>query len=147
MRKYNFPNFFVLNFIFIPKSRNSSLIGSPPEFCLGKGILKICSKFTGEYPCRSVILIKLLLNFIEIVLWYGCSPVNLLHIFRTPFPRNTSGELLLPGLFLVKWHPVNNNKLNFSNSRNWTFFFPTLPRFGNTVISIALTKRQYKAHL
>ena len=24
-----------------------------------------------------------------------CSPVNLLHILRTPFPRNTSGQLLL----------------------------------------------------
>ena len=34
-------------------------------------------------------------NFIEIALWHGCSPVNLLHIFRTPFPRNTSGWLLL----------------------------------------------------
>ena len=26
---------------------------------------------------------------------HGCSPVNLLHIFRTPFPRNTSRWLLL----------------------------------------------------
>ena len=26
---------------------------------------------------------------------YGCSPVNLLHIFRTPFSKNTSGGLLL----------------------------------------------------
>ena len=25
----------------------------------------------------------------------GCSPVNLLYIFRTPFPKNTSGGLLL----------------------------------------------------
>ena len=25
----------------------------------------------------------------------GCSPVNLLQIFRTPFPKNTSGGLLL----------------------------------------------------
>ena len=31
---------------------------------LGKGVLKICSKFTGEHPCRSAILIKLLCNFI-----------------------------------------------------------------------------------
>ena len=29
-------------------------------------------------------------NFIEITLWDGCSPVYLLHIFRTPFPKNTS---------------------------------------------------------
>ena len=34
-------------------------------------------------------------NFIEITLRHGCSPVNLLHIFRTPFPKNTSGRLLL----------------------------------------------------
>ena len=26
---------------------------------------------------------------------HGCSPVNLLHVFRTAFPRNTSGRLLL----------------------------------------------------
>ena len=26
---------------------------------------------------------------------HGCSPVNLLHIFRTPFLKNTSGQLLL----------------------------------------------------
>ena len=38
---------------------------------------------------------KLLCNFFEITLRQECSPVNLLHIFRTPFPRNTSGWLLL----------------------------------------------------
>ena len=27
---------------------------------VGKGVLKICSKFTGEHPCQSVISIKLL---------------------------------------------------------------------------------------
>ena len=26
---------------------------------------------------------------------HGCSPVNLLYILRTPFPKNTSGWLLL----------------------------------------------------
>ena len=34
-------------------------------------------------------------NFSEITLWHWCSPVSLLHIFRTPFPKNTSGWLLL----------------------------------------------------
>ena len=29
--------------------------------------------------------------FIEITLRYGCSPVNLLYISRTPFPNNTFG--------------------------------------------------------
>ena len=68
---------------------------SRPEVFLRKGVLKICSKFTGEYPCWSVISIILQNNFIEIALCHGCSPVNLLHILRTPFPRNTSGWLLL----------------------------------------------------
>ena len=34
-------------------------------------------------------------NFIEIALWHGYSPVTLLRIFTTPFPKNTSGQLLL----------------------------------------------------
>ena len=45
-------------------------------------------------------LAKLLCNFIEIALRHGCSLVNLLHIFRTTFPRNTSGWLLLCNLLL-----------------------------------------------
>ena len=32
---------------------------SPPEVFLGKGVLKICCKFTGEQPCRSAISINL----------------------------------------------------------------------------------------
>ena len=50
----------------------------------GKGVLEIWSKFAGEHPCRSVISIKLKSNLIEIILQHGCSPVNLLHIFRAP---------------------------------------------------------------
>ena len=56
-----------------------------PKMFLVKDVLKICSKFTGEHPCRSVISIKLQSSFIEITLRYGCSPVNLLHPFTTPF--------------------------------------------------------------
>ena len=63
---------------------------SHPEVLLGKGVLKKCSKFTVEHPCWSVIC-----NFIEMTLQHGCSPVNLLHIFRIPFLKNTSGRLLL----------------------------------------------------
>ena len=64
---------------------------SPPDVFLGKSVLKICSKITGEHPCRSVISIKVHSNVIEITLRRGGSPVNLLHIFRIPFPKNTSG--------------------------------------------------------
>ena len=60
-----------------------------------RGVLKTCSKFTGEHSCRSAISIKLESNFTEMTLRHGCSPINLLHIFRTSFPRNTSGQLLL----------------------------------------------------
>ena len=52
-----------------------------PEVFLGKGVLKICSKFTGEH-------------LIEIALWHGRSPVNLRHFFRTHFLKNTSRWLL-----------------------------------------------------
>ena len=41
-----------------------------------KGVLKICSKFTGEHTCRSVISIKFICKFIEIALWHGRSPVE-----------------------------------------------------------------------
>ena len=57
----------------------------PPEVSLGKDVLKPCGKFTGEHRCRSAISIKLQRNFVEITLWHESSPVNLLHIFRTPF--------------------------------------------------------------
>ena len=86
---------------------------SRPEVFLRKGVLIICSKFTGEHPCRIVISIKLLRykvsiklqsNFIEIALRYGCSPVNLLHTFRTNFSRNISRWLLLKkDFFVIFW--------------------------------------------
>ena len=59
---------------------------------LRKGILKIYRKFTGEHSSRGVISINLLC-------WntprHGCSHVNLLHIFITPFYNSTYWGLLL----------------------------------------------------
>ena len=54
--------------------------------------MKICNKFTGEHPCQSVVSIRLQINYIEITLRHGCSPVSLLYIFRTLFYKNTSGQ-------------------------------------------------------
>ena len=68
---------------------------SRPELFLGKGVLKICSKLTGEHPCRGVILIKLQSNCVKIAIQHGCSLVNLLHIFSTTFHLNTPGRLPL----------------------------------------------------
>ena len=75
-----------IEFVYLKKTNRSN----PPEVFSGKAALKICSKFTGEHPCWN--------NFIEITLRHGCS-VNVLHIFRTPFPKNTSGKLLLNEAF------------------------------------------------
>ena len=74
---------------------------NPSEVFLEKSVLKICSKFTEEDPWRSVISIKLQSNFIEIALRHGCFPVNLLHIFRTTFLKNTSGGLPLNVLVII----------------------------------------------
>ena len=71
------------------------LRSSHPGMFLRKGVLKIYSILTGEHPCQSVISIKLQSTFIEITLLHGCSSVNLLHIFRKPITKNTSGWLLL----------------------------------------------------
>ena len=82
---------------------------------LGKCIPKICSKFTGEHPCRSVISIKLLYSFIENALRHGCSPVNLFHISRTPLDGcfcNSISINLLPRIIVwlaeycrrFRWH-------------------------------------------
>ena len=76
-------------------TKNKPSRSSDLEVFLVKGVLKIYSKFTEENPCQSAISIKLQSNFIEITLRHGCSPVNMLHIFRTPFSKNTSGWLLL----------------------------------------------------
>ena len=40
-------------------------------------------------------------NFIEIALRHECSPVNLLHIFKTSFPKKISGGLLLKNISLI----------------------------------------------
>ena len=72
---------------------------SPPDVFL-EGVLEIYSQFTGEHPSRSMILIQLFGNFIEITFQHGRSPVNLLHIFRKPFTKNTFGRQLLSIIIL-----------------------------------------------
>ena len=90
---------FLYGFIFllynITVHYQSSSRSSHPDSFLGKGVLEICCNLAGENPCRSVISIKLLCNFIKITLRHGCSHLNLLHIFRTPFHKNTFEWLLL----------------------------------------------------
>ena len=52
---------------------------------------------------------KVVKQTIEITLSHGCSPVNLLHIFRTPFRRNTyRGLPLLIGTILSIKYIINS---------------------------------------
>ena len=64
----------------------------PSKWVLKKRYSETNSRFTEEDPCRKVISMNLQSNFIEIT--YGCSPLNELCIFRTSFPKNTSGGLV-----------------------------------------------------
>ena len=62
-----------------------------------------------------MISIKLQSNFIEITLRHGYSPVNLMHIFKTPFPKITSGGLLLT--VLLSMLNLMKNRLYYSLRR------------------------------
>ena len=66
-------------------------------------------------------------NFIEIALRHGCSPVNLLHIFRTASPKNTFGWLLLLDISdYSQWVKTNHfkNFLTYSElSRMLNLFY------------------------
>ena len=91
---------------------------NPPKMFLRKDVQKMCGKFAGEHSCRSAITIKLL--------W--CSPVNLLHIFRTPFPKNSSGGLLT-GLKFIQFTYVQGGNaftkfFSRSNTFNYYYQFP-----------------------
>ena len=57
-----------------------------------------------------VFLGKLYCNFIEIRLRHGCSTINLLHIFRTPFHKNTLERLLtLEQVFSCEFCKISKN--------------------------------------
>ena len=102
--------------IFSHDCKHYVIRSSYPEVFLEKGVSKIYSKFTGEHRWLPVIWIKLQSNLIEITLRHGCSPVNLLHIFRTPFPRNTSWWLLL-NIFKTRRFIEKCPKNNYRNKK------------------------------
>ena len=85
---------------------------SRPEVFLGKGVLKLCNKFTGKHPCQSVIAIKLLkqLYLNHISAWvFSC---KFAAYFHKPFPKNTSGRLFL---VLINWLVHDKRKSNYSS--------------------------------
>ena len=77
---------------------------SPPEVFLGKGVLKACSKFTGEETCRSAISIKLAASEIKKV--WGTFHIALGNL--TPLIRN---EINLFTILIIKSFTVFPRKL------------------------------------
>ena len=67
----------------------------PPRGVLRKRCSESIQQIYRRAPMLQCNFNKVARNVIEILLRYGCSFVNLLIIFRTPFPKNTSGGLLL----------------------------------------------------
>ena len=79
---------------------------------LEKSVLKICSKVAGVHPCRS-----------EISLLHGCSPVNLVHIFRATsktWTRTLDQDHEKPGP-LKSWTLKNLDFEKPGPRKIWTF--------------------------
>ena len=81
----------------VTRFKTSNNRSSSPQVFLRKDVLKICSKFTRNHPCRSVISTKLQSNLIEITLRYGCFPANVSeHLFlRTSLEGCFCNNILL----------------------------------------------------
>ena len=71
-------------------------------------------------------VLKLLCNFIEITFQHGCSLINLLHIFKTSFYKNTCGRLLPTN---VIWNII------------WTHFNPGFSLYRNQLINLSSKSR------
>ena len=117
---------------------------------LGKDVLKICSKFTVEHPCRSVISIMLLSNLHALnhdFCFFACQNLTnfveayifdwlLRYINKTCcsyiscfFKREIIELLLLPLCFKVE-HPTNRLQ-----NLQWPRFLQNLSKRGKTVAS------------
>ena len=110
-----------------------------PEMFLEKFVLKICSKFTGEQPCRSAISMRLRSNWIEITLRNVCSPVYLLHIFRTPFLKNTCD-----GCF---WNSDKENLIICTGALRGTMLHTTRKFFTSSFFSNYLITNSQNAYI
>ena len=87
---------------------------------------KRCSK-NMQHIYRRTPILKCDCNFIEIALRHGCSPVNLLHIFRTPSLKNRTPLddcFFLSGNNIWKW------------LKNWIYHWSSIkPRKSSLVVN------------
>ena len=70
-------------------------------------------------------------NKVEIALRHGCSPVNLLHIFRTTFTINTSEGMLL----FFSWIVSSISSFIITDTTDWICFILAL-------VSLSLTEKK-----
>ena len=70
---------------------------------------KVFWKYAANLQENTHVEVWLQSNFIEVTLQHVCSPVNLLHIFRKPFLKNTSEWLLLNDLKIL--HSLERDSL------------------------------------
>ena len=104
---------------------------------LGKGVLKIFSKFTRKHLWRRAISVKFQ---IEITFRHECSPVNLLHISRTPFPKNTP-EWLLLAFDSAVLHENNALSYRVLRTKKWyTSFLRKVLVFQKTCFKVKVLK-------
>ena len=115
---------------------------------LRKGVLKRCSIFTREHLCQSVISIRLQRNFTEITLGYGCSPENLLHIFRTPLEGCFCNAVNVITTNIDEKRTVDQNKKNPTTSESFDDAQTTKSRmkwnYGQTSIFDSFLEKQYR---
>ena len=69
----------------------------PSRVVLKKRCSENMQQIYRKTPMRNVISI----NFIDITIRHGCFPVNLLQMFRKPFPTKISGRLRLPLILFI----------------------------------------------
>ena len=71
---------------------------------------------------------------LKIKLWHRCSPVNLLHIFRNPFSKNTCGGLQFSWFLQLCFccHSKRNNIPLISRAEDDGIFY----RVKNTMVKI-----------
>ena len=86
--KYYRPNF-PPNFGIKDKFEDLFKLAKNIKNSLMPALSKLLKRFHNQknYPLQS--------NFIKTTLRHGCSPVDLQHIFGTPYPKNIFGRLLL----------------------------------------------------
>ena len=104
---------------------------------LRKGVLKICSKFTGEHPTSAsvpIIGFKVLARFSEI----SFLSFFFQYIFRKAFPSNKVFHFSQVNVFVAS----HLSKIDFQSERRALFYFPQNIRFFVSKTSNSLFRKK-----